>query len=95
MELDKEKCPCCGNYTIPKGTTDNSYSCGFICPVCYWEIDTFISSNFKYSDSNSLALKQAKENYKTFGACDKKMLKYVRKPTNDEKQVIKLTSQQF
>jgi len=28
---------------------------------------------------NHMTLKQAKENYKTFGACDKRLLKYVLK----------------
>ncbi|QZY56476.1 CPCC family cysteine-rich protein [Crassaminicella profunda] len=86
MRADREKCPCCGYYTIPKRTEEKFYSCGFICPVCFWEIDIFISDNEESSDQNhGLTLKQAKKNYRTFGACCKSDLKYVRKPTDAEK----------
>lgn len=86
MREDREKCPCCGYYTIPKGTKENFYACGFICPVCFWEIDTFISGDEECSDCNhGLTLKQAKENYRAFGACYRSKLKYVRKPNDDEK----------
>jgi hypothetical protein len=50
----------------------------------FLEIDTFVSDINGYSISNHLTLNQARENYASFGACDKKMLKNVRKPTEDE-----------
>ncbi|WP_268049449.1 CPCC family cysteine-rich protein [Clostridium ganghwense] len=82
---EKEACSCCGYLTIPVDTDGNKFD-GFICPVCFWEIDTFINSENEESDSNGgLTLVQARLNYRTFGACDKRMLQYVRKPTDDEK----------
>lgn len=83
----KEACPCCGYLTIPADTDGSGFfSLGFICPVCYWEIDTFITSENEESDQNGgLTLAQARLNYKNFGACDKRMLQHVRKPTANEK----------
>ena len=46
-----------------------------ICPVCYWEDETLEDGNV--SGANSMILQQARENFKEFGACDKKMLKHV------------------
>lgn len=85
----KSGCPCCGCLTIP--TSDrNSICAGYICPVCYWEIDIFISSENEQSDQNGgLTLAQAQLNYRSFGACDEKMLQYVRRPYDSEKEVMK------
>ena len=78
----KYKCPCCGYYTYPVPPEEDS---GFICDVCFWENDTFLSSDIEPSDSNhGLTLVQAKENYRKFGACCKDMLQYVRHPKADE-----------
>lgn len=84
---EKGACPCCGYLTIPVDTDGSGFfSLGFICPVCFWEIDTFINSENEESDQNGgLTLAQARLNYRTFGACNKRMLQYVRKPTDDEK----------
>lgn len=78
----KYKCPCCGYYTYPVAAKRD---CGFICPVCYWENDSFLSSDIEPSDSNhGLTLMEAKENYRKIGACCKQMLQYVRRPKSDE-----------
>ena len=59
-------CPCCGNITIPNGGD----ALGYICPICYWEIDLFIKSDDEPSDQNhGITLNQARENYKQFGKC--------------------------
>ena len=88
QEIDtspKELCPCCGHLTVPKGTDENFYGLGFICPVCYWEIDTFISNDKEKSDSNhGLTLTEARLNYKMFGAVQERLFKYCRKPTKNE-----------
>jgi hypothetical protein len=84
MRENKDVCPCCSNYTLAKGNLENFNNHGFICPVCFWEIDTFISDEDEYSVSNHLTLEQAKKNYSTFGACDETMIKNVGKPTDDE-----------
>lgn len=83
MKSNKAKyaCPCCGYLTLdsPIGNFD-------ICPVCYWEADLVQSKNPNLkSGPNNLSLKQAKENFVKFGASQKKFVKYVRKPTKDEK----------
>ena len=78
----KYKCLCCGNYTLP---IESQGAVGFICPVCYWENDVFISGEDEPSDENrGLTLLQARKNYKEFGACRRELLQYVRKPTNNE-----------
>jgi hypothetical protein len=41
QDIMKYKCLCCGNYTLP---VEPEAAVAFICPVCYWENDVFISS---------------------------------------------------
>jgi len=78
----KYKCPCCGYYTYNVPAENDI---GYICPVCFWENDPFISSNNEPSDSNhSLTLLEAQKNYKDFGVCEKTMLEYVRPPLENE-----------
>lgn len=78
----KYKCLCCGNYTLP---VEPQCAIAFICPVCYWENDVFISDEDEPSDENGgLTLLQAKENYRKFGAYRSGVLPYARKPTNEE-----------
>ena len=62
--------------------------CGYICPVCFWENDPFITSDNEPSNSNhGITLKEAKSNFLQFGACVKEMLRYVRPPRDDEKEI--------
>ncbi|MCI7334098.1 MAG: hypothetical protein MSH34_04135 [Oscillospiraceae bacterium] len=57
----------------------------YICPVCYWENDVFITSDDEPSDENhGMTLKEGMENYKKIGACSKDRLIYVRKPKPEE-----------
>ena len=75
-------CPCCGNITLPVPAEE---AIAYICPVCFWENDVFITSDDERSDENhGLTLNEARANYKKFGASDKKFIKYVRKATADE-----------
>lgn len=75
-------CPCCGYRTIP----DND-AMAFICPVCMWEIDVFISSDNEKSDENhGLTLSQARENYKQYGAVLPRLKKYTREPLDNERK---------
>lgn len=63
--IGNSQCPCCGNITIP----NNGDALAYICPVCMWEIDLFIKSENEPSDQNhGLTLKEARSNYKKFGA---------------------------
>ena len=47
--MKKYPCPCCGflTYNVPADE-----DCGYICPVCFWENDPFITSDNEPSDSN-------------------------------------------
>jgi hypothetical protein len=81
MKNQKYKCPCCEYLTLDEPPID-SYE---ICPVCYWEIDPLQINRPDYEGgANVVSLNQAKANYKKFGACDKRVLKYVRPPNRTE-----------
>ena len=69
-KVKKYQCPCCGYFTYH---------------VCFWENDPFITFDSEPSDSNhGMTLKEAKDNFLQFGACDKEMLCHVRKPRDNE-----------
>lgn len=76
-------CPCCGcrTYTVPY-----QEDIGYICPVCFWENEAlFLTSDEEPSDCNhGLTLNQARENYRTMGACCAEMLPHVRPPLPGE-----------
>lgn len=77
----KYKCPCCGFYTFehrPNGTYD-------ICKVCFWEDDPTQLGDCNYKGgANGVSLLQAKANFLRFGACEERMIPYVREPKEDE-----------
>ncbi|QKE06245.1 CPCC family cysteine-rich protein [Bacillus cereus] len=77
----KYTCPCCGYKTLeeePPGTYE-------ICNICFWEDD---SVQFKEPDyevgANEVSLRQAQENFIVFGACEKRCIELVRKPTSKD-----------
>lgn len=79
----KYTCPCCGYKTLdeqPPGTYE-------ICPICFWEDDNIQFEEPDYEGgANGPSLKMAQKNYCLFGACEKQILEYVRKPNaSDEK----------
>lgn len=81
--MKKYTCPCCGYKTLdepPPGTYN-------ICPICFWEDDGVqFDDPFYKGGANHVSLIEAQKNFVEFGACEKEMLKYVRKPSeNDEK----------
>ena len=74
-------CPCCGFITIP----NNGDALCYICPVCFWEIDSFIQSDDEASDQNNgLKLTEARENYQRFGAVLPRLKEYCRQPEKHE-----------
>ena len=79
MEGKKLKCPCCGYYTLEEvGTYE-------ICPVCFWEDDPSQESDPELGGgANELSLRESRENFKTFGACEERYLKRVREPLPEE-----------
>ncbi|MEG0693061.1 MAG: CPCC family cysteine-rich protein [Oscillospiraceae bacterium] len=79
----KWECPCCGYYTLKTTLID---SLGYICPVCFWEMDTFIVNETEQSDQNhGLTLLQAQDNFIKMGACCKEMICHVRPPNEEER----------
>ena len=69
--MEKYPCPCCGYLTYP---VPREEAIAYICPVCFWENDVFVTSDDEPSD----------ENYRSFGACARTMLRYVREPKPEE-----------
>ena len=64
-DMPTEPCPCCGA-DIPQNPSP-----GYICPMCWWEIDYFTADEDEPSDQNhGLSLAEARLNFRTFGICD-------------------------
>ena len=85
--MKKYKCKCCGYYTLEDEPLDPNLHPGTfeICPVCFWEDDAIQYKNPDYAGgANNVSLNEAKKNFKLFGAVEKEMIKYVRKPKADE-----------
>ncbi len=54
-----------------------------VCPVCFWEDD--VEEEDRASGANhGLTIKQARENYRSFGACEEAMVDNVRPPFENE-----------
>ncbi|SUY47673.1 hydrolase [Clostridium putrefaciens] len=73
--VERFTCPCCGYKTLDEQSSWD------ICPICYWEDDPL---QFKDVDikggANTDSLRQAQKNFMEFGACERSMLRHVRKP---------------
>lgn len=67
-----EKCPCCEYKTLEERRTWD------ICEVCYWEDDGIEDLNAD-SGPNRMTLRQGKENFKKFGACEIELIQYTEK----------------
>lgn len=79
----KFACPCCGYKTFraqPSGSYD-------ICQVCFWEDDLIqLEDPELEGGANRVSLKQGQRNFIEFGACEREMIKNVRRPTKDEQR---------
>lgn len=82
---DRYPCLCCGYLTLgekPPGTF-------LICDVCGWEDDMVQYRDPCYEGgANKVSLKEARLNFSTFGASEKRCLKFVRPPLEDEKPLL-------
>ncbi|MEM9539502.1 MAG: CPCC family cysteine-rich protein [Cyanobacteria bacterium P01_E01_bin.42] len=68
----REQCPCCGYISLAER------GMSLICPVCFWEDDAFIGNKLdEYSVCNKITLRQARANFKTIGACDRRSLAHI------------------
>ena len=75
-------CPCCGSITIPNGGD----ALGYICPVCLWEIDLFLTGPEEPSDQNhGLTLNQARAHYRAEGVCLPRLKQACRPPEGEER----------
>ena len=75
----KYACPCCGYRTLEE---EGMY---LICPVCFWEDDPSQSGRPDFDGGpNRVSLREAQKNFREFGACEKEMVKNVRKPTKKD-----------
>ena len=74
-------CPCCEYITIP----NKGDALAYICPICFWEMDSFIKGDDELSDQNhGLTLIKGKQNYKQFGAVLPQLKKHCRPPKENE-----------
>ena len=68
---------CCEYNTLneyPNGTYE-------ICKICFWEHDEYQTKNpEEICDPNNIFSIKARKNFEEFGACEKSMIKNVRKP---------------
>ncbi|WP_369297752.1 CPCC family cysteine-rich protein [uncultured Neglectibacter sp.] len=61
----KYPCPCCGSLTLP---VPQEEAIAYICPVCFWENDVFVSGEDEPSDENhGMTLRQGREFYRKYG----------------------------
>ena len=78
-------CPCCGYKTYfeePNGSFD-------ICQVCFWEDDPVQNDDPDCKGgANRVSLRIGQKNFNDFGACEKEMIKNVRKPKISEKRDV-------
>jgi len=69
---DDFPCPCCGYLTSPDDWD--------ICPVCFWENDPLqLREPDMPGGANNVSLRQGQQNFVGFGACEREMLKHVRR----------------
>ena len=76
----KYKCPCCSYYTMDE--PNGSYG---ICEVCFWEDDIAQDKDPELAGgANRVCLREARENFLKYGACDEKAIPFTRMPTAEE-----------
>jgi hypothetical protein len=70
----KYPCPCCGYLTFvePPGEYE-------ICPISFWEDDISQLRFPNLHGANHASLIEGQKNFVEFGACEKRVLQYVRK----------------
>jgi hypothetical protein len=80
---EHRQCPCCGYYTLDsRGDND-------LCPVCFWEDDDQTEQwgqpvQDRALGPNPVQLREARMNYKNFGASAERRKPHVRPPRPDE-----------
>ena len=75
----KAPCPCCGYRTLVERAAFE------VCPVCFWEDDGQDDDDadvVRGGPNGALSLTQARQNFRSFGACSESALPFVR-PAHD------------
>ncbi len=69
----REQCPCCDYISLPERGNF------LICPICFWEDDgqDVDELDVESGPNHSITLRQGRENFKVFGACEREMLPHV------------------
>jgi len=74
-------CPCCGHVVFEESL------CWEICPICFWEDDPVqVADPWFEGGANKPSLIQAQQNYKSFGAMERRFTSNVRKPTKSDRK---------
>jgi len=74
-------CPCCDYLSLSEPGAHQ------ICGVCFWEDDGQTAANpggIRGGPNGDLSLTKARENYRDFGACERRYLVNVRLPSVSE-----------
>ncbi len=80
----KYRCRCCGYRTL-EHLAEGTYE---LCPVCYWEDDPVQAEDEnRQGGANGVSLKEARENFKKYGAIEERFKDNVRPPHEDEKPI--------
>jgi len=78
--VEKKACACCGFCTITEIKET--------CPVCFWEEDFFQEERIDDNGGpNLVSLREAKENFRKYGAIEIRFKEFVRPPTDAEKPI--------
>lgn len=72
-------CPCCGYKTLPAPSPSDE-----ICKVCFWQDDFVDNHDTDVLGPNRVTLSQARENFRRFGAGERRSIPFVRPPRPDE-----------
>lgn len=80
-------CPCCSNPTVFTGPKEDI---GRICPICWWESDSFLSSDGEPSSRNhGLTLRKAREYYSKCGIADpERLIQWAEDDTRPWSQIL-------
>ena len=73
-------CPCCGYKTLQ---SEREWD---ICSICFWEDDPYQRDEIHETGANPISLVEAQMNYQKIGACERTMLKNVRKTNSVDKK---------
>ena len=77
----RHACPCCGHLTLSESA---AYE---ICGVCFWEDegqDGSGADTIGGGPNGNLSLTTAQENYRAYGACERRYIVNVRLPLESE-----------